>query len=198
MERPFLTYLYDTDEKILLSLSLDDLRRTCQSNKYSSNLCKNSKLLNYRFKKYNIKIADLLNYINIRSDAIKFSNYPFNFTTQRNYGVILQFNNVNQTYQKIRELMNQYNFIDNYLEDLKELEALEELEDYDETIFDEFLIIELSIFILNNKYYFSYKLGKNYNENDNTSDYSLFTTINEAYVRNFLLHLYYDNLLVSF
>jgi isoleucyl-tRNA synthetase len=81
----------------------------------------------------------LLNYINIR---------PFDFTTQRNYGVILQFNNVKQTYQKIRKLMNQYNFIDSYLEDLKELEAFEELEDYDETIFDKFFIIELSMFIL--------------------------------------------------
>jgi hypothetical protein len=186
MERPFLTYLYDTDEKILLSLSLNDLKRTCQSNKYSSNLCKNSKLLNYRFKTYNIKIDNLLNYINIR---------PFDFTTQRNYGVILQFNNINQTYKKIRELMDQYNFIDSYKE---ELEELGELEDYDETIFDKFLIIELSIYILNNKYYFSYTLGKYYNENDNNSDYSLFTTINEADVRNFLLHLYYDNLLVSF
>jgi hypothetical protein len=176
MNTLFPTYNYDIDLEYLLLLNLNDLNNACATNKYTSNLCKNSIILKKKFKKINNKINKIINQVN-----------------QREFGIILQPNIEGQQFKSFLDIMFQYDMFqfDNEYEKVK--------------IFDSdprFNSIPVNYIIIIDDYIaqsyeIQYNIPDDEDEDDNNMNISMYFKDIDT-LKKVLLHLYYDNLIIYF
>ena len=164
-----LTNNQDTDVVIINSLNLQELRQVCQMNKYAANLCENHIILKNRIK--NVK-----HIVNRVLDLIE----------NRIMGLTLNMNNEEQTFKDFNDLMVSININDGEKEENNENPS---------SIYNNFIVFNLVIFKYGQSYIFKYYMGEDLYENED-KDITTFTTYDHNKLKEFLLNIYYNNMIL--
>jgi hypothetical protein len=162
----------DVDVKIINSFNLEDLRRVCQMNQYTANLCENHITLKSRIKQTKQKVEHVLELINSRVS-----------------GVILQPNDETETFQSFHDLMNKINITEPASED-------DPNDLHPSIIFNDFTVFNITIYKNLKNYKFVYQLGDLDLYGDSMSIDGTTFDGNENQLKEFLLHIYYNKLIL--
>jgi hypothetical protein len=164
----FITGIQDVDEKILLSLPLYNLRKICNLNGYTFKICSTSADLKNKLRIYNNKTDNLISIINRRSSI----------------GVKLYTNEEYQTLKIFNDILLQCNITESNVIDPSELDNMN--------------IINFSIDQWDTEYRLVFELavpGTFLQQADGLITYFI-PSVNE--LKDFLLNIYYDDLLLHY
>lgn len=163
----------DVDVAIINSFNLDDLRRICQLNQYTANLCENHIVLKMRIKEIKQKVRQILLLINNRVS-----------------GMIFQPNDESEIFQTFHDVMNKL--------DINEPANQDDPNDlHPSDIFNEYTVFNIKIYKIDGSYKFVYELGDLALYDDYRSvDVTTFMG-NENQLQEFLLQLYYNRFILS-
>ena len=164
-----LTGHQDTDVVIIDSLNLRELRQVCQMNKYAANLCENHIILKNRIK--NVK-----HIVNRVLDLIE----------DRILGITLNMNNEKQTFKDFNDLMVSINIDDGEKEENNENPS---------SIYNNFIVFNLKIFKYGEIYIFEYYMGEDIYEIE-SKNIIVFSTNDNNKLKEFLLNIYYNNMIL--
>lgn len=151
----------DVDVKIMLSLTLSDIRLICQTSQYASKLCK-AMDLNRKFKTVNKKVDYILSLID-----------------KREYGLKLQTEKEFEPFKMFNDIMLQINII--YYKPYSEVTV-------DQVINDNVIYMDIG-------HYDDYFIT--YHTSDIDDPYSIAFKATKTQLREFLLHLYYNDLMLN-
>lgn len=163
----------DTDVMIINSLTLKELRNVCQINQYTSDLCANHIDLKSRFK--NVK---------------KIVNRIVNLIKNRVMGVTLNMNDEKEKFKVFNDLMIELGISD-------DADKEDEDEENPSNVFNQHIVFHLEIFKYGQGYILQYYMGRDLYDNQGfNEDKTVFSTFDVNQLQEFLLHLYYNQLIL--
>lgn len=167
---PHFTKNTDTNNIILNQLSLENLQSYCISSKYANNLCKNNKFVQNNLKRLDVKIDKIIAFVE------KVSSGYYLTPSSDNIEIIDIFNLVNYLGVEIDEVYDDYN---------KEAE-----------------IRHMNILCKKKRKQITYEInifvGDYSDLMEGNQDFFIGIMVSKEKLKQFLLHIYYDNYVVDF
>ena len=164
----------DTDVNIINSLTLQELRLFCRINSYSSDLCQNHIVLKSRMNHVKKKVDHLLNLINTREN-----------------GILLSMNDEYQTFKVFNDLMISIKISDDA--------QPEDDEQNPSSVLNDHIVYTIQLYKYSQGYIFQYYLGRDLDAMDHfNEDRTIFSTYHINSLKEFLLNIFYDELILNF
>lgn len=181
----FITKSYDTDETLLLSLTLFDLQKICQTSKNLNRFCQNNQMLQYKLNQTKIKVNHFMTLLHKRRL------------------VLLQPTTEHDLFTPFNDILSRFDILPDVEEDeLKEII----------NAFEQLYIYSITIEHIHNTYNMLISFHNiNDNENNYMDIYYIYNSVDPIIpetlyyvdisinnIQKFLLHLFYNNMVLSF